>query len=449
MVCGLAHEMAAKGRATFDSRDIAKMSDFERARLSAYIPSDPTLLFSGIKSTVLGELELAWQLLGEVPNLPDNRLKMVIEAFGLGPFLNRDPFSLSGGEGVRVAIAIAVAKMPQVVAIDQAYDNLDPSAAQEIRRALFCFLPPTAIILETFARRPQWLTPAENSSSHVRSPTASKTEWTVLVHDRRADPKDSEATRAVLSITPIFPIEPSKGAGPKQLILDVQGMRYKYPGSTFELGPLDLKLMSGDRVALIGPNGVGKTTLLKCLAQLLCPTFVRLEARLRNGTCSSPEPKRLHLWAGRVLYSFQNPDDQLYLPTVMSEINETAQRVGRPNANRAREIAEALGLAPFLDHSPFELPRPYRRLVCIASALAADAPILLLDEPSAGLDEFQVGLLIDALLAFGPRDGALMVVSHDSRFVAAVATQTVEIPTLAAGYQTSNPQSAAICPMHS
>jgi energy-coupling factor transport system ATP-binding protein len=428
MLCALADDSLAKGVVTFDGRAHSTISDFDRAKQLAYVPSDPTLLFSGTKRTVEGELALAWQLIGEVPTLENGLLRRLVDAFDLSTLLDRDPFTLSGGESARTAIAIAAAKLPRVIAIDQAYDNLDVSAIKSIRIALSRFLPLDSIIVETFSRSPPWLALYEDKGDEQNPPAKRSSDWKLFVRDASAIINDTRPLNFGTLPHQIFTVlRPKELTDINAAIFDAQGMRFEYPNSCFKLGPIDLQLSGGDRVAIVGPNGIGKTTLLKCLALLLEPAFGSMRATHADGSVSVPQVKNLHQWAGSVLYVFQNPDDQLYLSTVRRELNETAIRLHRSNADLSLKIALALGLELFLDRSPFDLPRPYRRLVCLASALAAETPVLLLDEPTAGLDENQIDALVGALDMFRPTGSALAFVSHDSDFVSRVATCTIEL----------------------
>ncbi len=114
----------------------------------------------------------------------------------------------------------------------------------------------------------------------------------------------------------------------------------------------------------------------------------------------------------------QNPDDQLYLPTVRAELGE---------GSAVQAVAAAFGLDRHLDRSPFDLPRPLRRLLTIATALAARPPVLLLDEPTAWLDEAQVGALAQALHVYTDAGGTVMFISHDAVFVERVASLELHV----------------------
>jgi energy-coupling factor transport system ATP-binding protein len=454
LVCGLAEGIEARGRVTLDGRDVTSLSDSERATLAAYVPTDPSLLFSGIKSTLRGEFELAWQLLSPVSDFSVENIEQAIAVFGLDHLLDRDPFTLSGGESARAAVALALAKRPRVVAIDQGYDNLDRDAVQDIRRAINRLLPESAIVFETFSRNPYWLE-AVSADAHgadqvsVASPVTSGA-WRIHSRSRKSEETTVSPERPHLEMTESAQRTTSRSVTGEGL-LKVHGMQFQYPESSFRLGPLDLDIRTGERVALVGPNGVGKTTLLKCLAMLVQPTYRTFRVNNAEGiTTSPPAPAQIHHWASTVLYCFQNPDDQIYLATVREEIFETTRRVGVPDTPHILAIAEHMGLTPFLDSAPSELPRSYRRLVCITAALAAGTSMLLLDEPSAGLDEAQTRALADALLKFRPPRSACIMVSHDDEFIAMTANRIMEMSSLLnSGRQENRPHCDPMCATHS
>jgi len=445
LASGLRGGTKIRGRVLLDGRDMASLSDRERATLAAYVPTDPSLLFSGVKTTLRGEFELAWQMLSPISDFSREDIARAVSIFELDALMDRDPFTLSGGESVRAAMALALAKRPRVVAIDQGYDNLDPHSAQEIRCAIARILPDSAIVLETFSRGPNWfIDPARREGSPMSH------RWRLHFRSRSTD-ITTIAAGPFHAAGIIDSLKSSAHADGADDILTVRGLDFAYPESGFRLGPLDLAIGTGERVALLGPNGVGKTTLLKCLAMLVQPTYRAFGVRMANGDIvSPPEPKQIHSWASAVLLSFQNPDDQIYLPTVRQEIMETARKVGSSDTARSHAIAEELGLAPFLGTAPSELPRPYRRLVCIAAALAADPPILLLDEPSAGLDEAQIRTLARALTEFRPKRSACIMVSHDQEFVAMTATRVLQMSGRSNGTdQGIKPYFSPMCPTHS
>jgi cobalt/nickel transport system ATP-binding protein len=172
---------------------------------------------------------------------------------------------------------------------------------------------------------------------------------------------------------------------------------------------IDLQISPGERVGLVGANGSGKTTLLHVLVGLVKPEAGRVElfgqARRRES-----DFKDVRQRAGLV---FQDPDDQLFCPTVADDVafGPLNLRLGHGEVRQivARTL-DRLGLAGFEDRITYQLSMGERRLVCLATVLAMDPDLLLLDEPTANLDARSCRRLLDFL------DGwthGLVLVSHD------------------------------------
>jgi len=144
-----------------------------------------------------------------------------------------------------------------------------------------------------------------------------------------------------------------------------------------------LQVLEGQRVALVGPNGAGKSTLLLHLNGLL-----RGEGHVRI-LGLSPQPQNLRVLRQQVGLLFQNPDDQIFMPTVFDEVAYAALNLGWPPeevAQRTQEAMQAAGVAHLANKHPLTLSVGQKKRVAIASVLVTENRLLVLDEPSAGLD---------------------------------------------------------------
>lgn len=183
------------------------------------------------------------------------------------------------------------------------------------------------------------------------------------------------------------------------------------------LDGLDLRVHAGDRLAIAGPNGAGKSTLLRLLVGLARPQAGRVLAfgQERTGEADFREVRR------RVGLVFQDPDDQLFCPTVLEDVAFGPLNLGHPPA-AARAIAERtlerLRLTGFAERITHKLSGGEKRLVSLATVLAMSPEVLLLDEPSNFLDEETTARLVAIL---NELDQALVVVSHDRHFRRKVA----------------------------
>ena len=189
------------------------------------------------------------------------------------------------------------------------------------------------------------------------------------------------------------------------------------------LAGVSLALHPGERIALTGPNGAGKTTLLRTLVGLEKISAGRYVA---FGT----EPKReadFRPVRVRAAFLFQDPDDQLFCPTVLEDVCFGPLNCGLSPAEaeaRARETLDALGIGHLEGRVTHRLSGGEKRLVCLAGLLAMRPEVLLLDEPTNGVDAANGARLRAALAAF---EGAMILVSHDEGFVAEIATRAMLI----------------------
>jgi cobalt/nickel transport system ATP-binding protein len=174
------------------------------------------------------------------------------------------------------------------------------------------------------------------------------------------------------------------------------------------LSQCNFRIEPGMRVGLVGPNGAGKTTLLHLIVGLLQPAAGRIEI---FGQVRRQEPD-FHEVRRRVGLLFQETDDQLFCPTVAEDVAFGPLNLGKPRASVRQIVAETLesvGLASYEDRITYRLSSGEKRLVALATVLAMQPDVLLLDEPTAGLDEPSTERLT-TLLAGLPQ--AMLVVSH-------------------------------------
>ena len=187
-------------------------------------------------------------------------------------------------------------------------------------------------------------------------------------------------------------------------------------GAVRALDGVDLRVAAGERVALVGQNGSGKTTLVRHLNGLLRPTEGSVTV---DGTDAGA--LTVAQLAARVGLVFQDPDRQVFSGSVRSEVEFGPRNLGR----RGRELAaavdaalEATGLAGEERTNPYDLGQSRRKLLALASVLAMQTPVLVLDEPTTGQDARgvdRVRAVVDAVAAEGR---TVVAISHDMRFVA-------------------------------
>lgn len=198
--------------------------------------------------------------------------------------------------------------------------------------------------------------------------------------------------------------------------LRLESVTYDYPDGTRALDGVDLLIAPRSSLALIGANGSGKTTLARHLDGLLRPSHGRV--MLDGKDIADIHVAQL---ARTVGLCFQQPDRQVFARTVRDELEFGPRHLGAESEvafARAQEALARVGMAGQLDSHPGDLGETRRKLLTVASVLAMDTPVLVLDEPTTGLDARGVTLiseLIDELVAEGR---TVVGISHDMRFVA-------------------------------
>ena len=201
-------------------------------------------------------------------------------------------------------------------------------------------------------------------------------------------------------------------------LFQLEGIRLQRGGRPV-LEALDLTLAAGERLALTGPNGAGKTTLLQLMVGLLKPAAGTLRAFGRERRTEA-DFREVRTRAGLL---FQDPDDQLFCPTVAEDVAFGPLNLGRSHAEShaiVERTLSALDLAHLADRVTYHLSGGEKRLVSLAAVLAMEPEALLLDEPTNGLDDAARGRLLEVLQGL-PQ--ALLVCSHDHAFLAALCTR--------------------------
>ncbi|MEW5726956.1 MAG: ATP-binding cassette domain-containing protein [Pseudomonadota bacterium] len=197
------------------------------------------------------------------------------------------------------------------------------------------------------------------------------------------------------------------------VILEARGLRHAYPGGVTALAGLDLAVARGRRLAILGPNGAGKTTLLLHLNGTLRPAAgeVRLDGR-------APGHSRAELaeWRRRVGLVLQEPDDQLFAATVAEDVSFGPLNLGLSEAEareRVAEALEALRITDLADRPTHMLSFGQKKRAAVAGAVAMRPEVLLLDEPTAGLDAFGAVHLLAALDKLHAGGATLVFTTHD------------------------------------
>jgi cobalt/nickel transport system ATP-binding protein len=203
-------------------------------------------------------------------------------------------------------------------------------------------------------------------------------------------------------------------------VLEVRGLSFTYPDGRRALEDVELSVERGERVAVLGPNGAGKTTLVLQLNGILTPSagYVAVDG-LRVTKASFAEIRR------RVAIVFQDPDDQLFMPTVHDDVAFGPANFGVRGEDldaRVHAALDAVGMAREGHRPPHHLSFGQRRRAAVATVLALEPELLVLDEPTANLDPAARRELADLLIEL---ELTTLIVTHDLPYALELCTRAV------------------------
>ena len=337
-------------------------------------PEDQVVL-----TRVLAEVSFGLENLGVRPDAIVLRARDALVAVGAEHLAERAVAELSGGELQRVCLASMLALEPQLLLLDEPSSQLDRDAAE----ALF-----------EHARARRWAVVVAEQRPELPLEYADRVVF--LADGRIVEEVPSEWTD-----TPFRQVTACHLADE---VVRLEDVSFAYNGGPPVLVEESLSVRRGEVVALVGPNGIGKTTLAKLAAGLLAAGAGRV------------------LRFGRATYLPQDPGRYLVAETVLDEV---ALAVGK---ERARQALARVGLATFADRHPRDLSSGERERLAIACVLAPEPDLLVLDEPTRGVDPKRK-LELAALLRGEAATRATLVVTHDRAFATAVADRIEALGT--------------------
>ena len=201
----------------------------------------------------------------------------------------------------------------------------------------------------------------------------------------------------------------------------VNNLHFRYPNGQHALAGISLAILPGEKVALVGPNGAGKSTLMLHLNGLLMGSGEIVIAGL------ALKKQNLAQIRAKVGMVFQNPDDQLFSPTVFDDVAFGPLHMGLDEATvrqRVKEALAAVGMSDFAHRMPYQMSVGQKKRVAIANVLAMQPDILVLDEPSAGLDPRGRRQLIELLRQLPL---TMLVSTHDMQLVRDLFPRTLVV----------------------
>lgn len=439
------------GSVTVCGMDARSTPVSELCRHVGLVFQNPFNQLSGAKDTVYDEVGYGLQNLGFPPEEIRTRVESVLRCFGIWEYRDRNPFDLSGGQLQRVAICSVLAMNPDVLILDEPTSQLDPEGSEEVFHTVdeLTKMGITIIMIEQKIEKlagycdrvllmhqghvvdydtPRKIFSREdlydlgvNPPAYTRFARANALAFEdgtlPVTHAETLElVKASGADRATLiaslrGMTAGVQMESASAAATFQ----VQDLRFSYVKGREVLHGLNLAL-DHRPTAIIGQNGAGKTTLVRVLKGLLKPDSGEIRYQGEN-----LETKTVAELASRVGYVFQNPDDQIFKYKVLEEVMFGPLNIGMSQQEAEASAHEALrmvGLDEKADENPYDLELSDRKMVAIASVLAMNTDVIILDEPTIA-QSWNGREKIREIIQTQAAQGKLVIaILHDMDFVA-------------------------------
>ncbi|MEU3414040.1 ATP-binding cassette domain-containing protein [Streptomyces sp. NPDC006658] len=452
-----------RGRVTVAGRDTRTHKPRELADVVGTVGQDPLAHF--VTDTVEDELAYGMESLGLAPEVMRRRVEETLDLLGLAALRDRPIATLSGGQRQRVAIGSVLTPHPRVLVLDEPTSALDPAAAEEVLAVLQRLVhdlgttilmaehrlerviqyADTMVLLPSPGAAPVTGTPSEIMAvSPVHPPVIALGRlagWTPLPLTVRDARRQAAPLRDRLAGGPARPAAPTPVSGPvpaprqhryRSLFRRTAATRPDdhpclartrslsvHRDGVHALRHVDLTVSEGETIALMGRNGAGKSTLLNTLVGLLAPTTGTVAV---GGTTPHRTPPRtLIRHVGLVP---QDPRDLLYADTVAAEC-AAADKDAQAAPGTCRALVSELLPDITDDTHPRDLSEGQRLALALAVVLTARPPLLLLDEPTRGLDYAAKARLVAVLRSLAAEGHAIVLATHDVELAAELAHRVV------------------------
>jgi energy-coupling factor transport system ATP-binding protein len=447
------------GRVLVDGRDTRTHEPRDLADTVGFVFQDPEAQM--VVEIVEDELVFGMENLGLAPTLMRRRIEEVLDQLEIAHLRYRRVATLSGGERQRVAIAAVLAMQPRVLLLDEPTSQLDPHSAEEVLTALQKLNADLGLTIVLSEHRLERVVQYADQlivfdQSETRSPTVKiGSPRPMLQHSPLAPPLVQLGRALGWQPLPLTIKEGRRFVIAQQLDEPIQAESpAPPPGSRFAfsrkrtpalkpdppaLSVVDLDVRRGDRevlhgvslhvdageiVAVMGRNGSGKTTLLRAIMGLVEAVHGTIAALGRSLNAVPTEER-----ARSIGYVPQDPRTLLFAETVADEVRWTLKQAGSRSDEqieaRVREVLDQLNLADLADTHPRDLSGGEQQRAALAAILAAEPAVVLLDEPTRGLDYASKADLTRLLRELRGAGRAIVVVTHDVELVVAIVDRVV------------------------
>ncbi len=404
------------GRVIIHGEDTAKMKLSTISQKVGTVLQDPERQILGTK--VLNEVAFGLENLGLPREEIYQRVDESLAHLKIQHLRDRDTFLLSGGEKQKVALAGVLAMRPSILLLDEPLASLDPASASETLDAVRSLADEgmTVLMVEHRVEDVLRIHPERvmyMGEGEIRYLGDLKGLSQVVNYREVKLPAEDVVQRAKRDPAPagIRGLPDAAGAGSEtEPLVRFENVAFGYESDVEVLHGISLEIKRGDVIAVLGPNGSGKTTFVKHAIGLLKPKSGRV---LVNG--KDTKDASVAEIAGTLGYVFQSPSHMLFAPTVREELAFGPTNLNHPKDEIEKEVQEALRIVNLSDKEqdpPLALSFGQQKRVSIAAILAMRSRILVMDEPTAGQDYQNYMNFMDAILQL-PGFEAILFITHD------------------------------------
>lgn len=399
-ITGILHSLLGgwvRGKVSFEGKDLLSLEDPVSAsgKIYGFVLQDPERQL--LMPTPLDEVMFTLENFGFDDDEAEKRSREMLERFGLESKMLSHVEDLSGGEKRRLSLASAIAHDPPVLLFDEPTASLDPWGIRELRKFIAeqLKLGKAVVVVEHKAK---YFLDLSSEIAVLNGNNGALRFKKVNNSEDLLEKLDSLGVDAL----PVLE-KKKKASGGGERVLEVKDLSCWHREGEVIFENADLELRKGEAVALVGPNGSGKTTMLKAIAGFHRKCSGNIE--LKDGS-------------GKAFYVPQVPEYLFIKNTVEGEVISLSKKTGR----RVEEIAEMLGF--YEDRkgsSPYALSLGQRRWLSAVIAWSYSPSVLLLDEPTVGLDKFMLSELFGRIERLKERGVSILISTHDPRVLAEAA----------------------------
>ncbi|MDD3888386.1 MAG: energy-coupling factor transporter ATPase [Syntrophomonadaceae bacterium] len=440
------------GMVYLDDKEIRQMDRRNLVQQVGMVFQDPESQL--VMTNVEQEIAFGLENLGLPNGLMRRRVMEVTSALGLSNYLHSFIPELSGGQKQKVALASVLAMQPDILLLDEPTSQLDPIAGEDILTMVRRLNEENGITVVLIEQR---LERCFHLADRILVMDKGK-----IVYDHHAP--EAIAHWAVKNNTPFIPplaklfastgypeipVTVKQGRRilksnylPGQLntprsgiltrkpevieicqedyLVEIKNLWFTYPNGEEVLKDINMEINPGDFIILMGENGAGKTTLMKNINGLLKPGRGKVKVLNRD-----PQKSSVEQLASVISYLSQDPNDYLFMPTVREELTFTLNNLSLADDGISEKILNRLKLTPHAEVNPRDLSTGERQRVALASILVSRPKLLMLDEPTRGLDYILKDELGEILLQLQAEGTAILIITHDVEFAAEYADKII------------------------